>query len=382
MILAVILPLEIVEYMLEGEPPHNPADRSIAATPDVVDPRRPGVSLFQFDLYPFTGGHTQANLHVNSGLFRTGDHGFMIDFDLDAPPPKEENEIRVLLVGGSAAAGHGATENRHMIHNVMERYFAAENVCGDGRTLSVINLSMGGSRAFQNFIALNYWGHALEPDGIISLSGTNDQRQPFHPEYFGFRNTLSYQALAMSSNNPPFARFLAKRYPNIVNSTSLGLLLRALALDDISERVWEDYTARFPFETEVQSSISEYVHAIQSMRRDFAPLPVVVAYQPFMASLANPGKSLTAWGFDVPGRLAQYGNFIAETRDALVDKPRPGPLLFVDVHGWYQETWADTLDPGDGTHMWDNKQKLVGEYLIDRIGDFFCRTTAPAADTR
>jgi hypothetical protein len=90
-----------------------------------------------------------------------------------------------------------------------------------------------------------------------------------------------------------------------------------------------------------------------------------------MASLKNPGKSLTDWGFDVPGRLTLYRSFIDQTKEQ-IQSAKTGPVKFIDVHQWYQETHADHIDPGDGTHMWDNKQQWVGEYLVEQLAEQLC----------
>jgi len=47
---------------------------------------------------------------ANFGKIVTGDHGFMVNIDLDNPPPKPGNSLRVLITGGSAAAGHGVVD--------------------------------------------------------------------------------------------------------------------------------------------------------------------------------------------------------------------------------------------------------------------------------
>jgi hypothetical protein len=42
-------------------------------------------TVSQLEIYPYTGGRTQADYPVRPN-FKTGDHGFMVDFDLDRPP--------------------------------------------------------------------------------------------------------------------------------------------------------------------------------------------------------------------------------------------------------------------------------------------------------
>jgi hypothetical protein len=367
LLVAIALPLEVAERSFADRPPLNPHDRSLGLNPDLVDARRPGVSLFQYDLYPFTGGHTQANVAVKGGLFRTGDHGFMVDFDLDDPPAKGDGEIRLLLVGGSAAAGHGASATEKMLHRMMERAFACP-----GRKLKVVNLAMGGSRSYQNFIASNLWGHALHPDAVLSFSGNNDLRIRPYLDYDGFQMVAAGQALVLASSNRGLAAVVATRYPNLVNKTVLGIALRALEFGRIREEIEADFASRFPEPAGERGETARYVHALNSIRRDFQGLPIFVAYQPFMASERNPGKTLTDWKFDVPGRLAAYARFIAQTRAALTDPA----FAFLDVHDWYQKTWADRLDPGDGTHMWDDKQEFVARHLMETLGPALCARAA------
>jgi hypothetical protein len=370
---AVIVPLEIVEAMLAGRPLTNPGDRSVSATPDQMDPARPGVSLYQFDLYPFTGGHTQANMVVNSGKFRTGKHGFMTEIDVDNPPPKKAGEIRLIMVGGSAAAGHGATANEKMIHSVMEREFKCE-----GKKLTVINLAMGGSRSYQNFIALNLWGHKLQPDAILSFSGNNDLNAAHFHDYDGFQTATAAQALLHTSSDKGLAATVARHFPNLMNKTALGIAIRAFSYDDLGRSEWKSYTDRFSVlagTPKPEVEIAKYVHAVNSIRRDFSGLPLFLAYQPFMASEKNPGKTLSDWKFDVSGRLRQYGNFIARTSGEMLDGPQYGPLTVVDVHAWYQKHYADEMDPGDGTHMWDNKQELVGRYMLAQMTPALCKSS-------
>ena len=45
---------------------------------------------------------------------------------------------------------------------------------GQNCKVTVVNLAMGASHIYQNFIALNKWAHPLQPDAIISFSGHNE----------------------------------------------------------------------------------------------------------------------------------------------------------------------------------------------------------------
>ena len=71
------------------------------------------------DAYPFTGGHIQAFKTERKPLWSnyyddfdvtSGEYGFFIDFRLEAPPPKQDNEIRIVLTGGSTALYNAANQ--------------------------------------------------------------------------------------------------------------------------------------------------------------------------------------------------------------------------------------------------------------------------------
>ena len=70
----------------------------------------------------FTGGYIQAYKHERGKLawsnfyddfdVASGEYGFFIDFRLEAPPPKQDNEIRIVLTVGSTAQGSGGAPMR------------------------------------------------------------------------------------------------------------------------------------------------------------------------------------------------------------------------------------------------------------------------------
>jgi hypothetical protein len=78
------------------------------------------------EYYPFTGGQIQAYKREQGKLawsdfyddfdVASGEYGFFIAFRLETPPPKEDNEIRIVLTGGSAAQGWGGRTNADMFY--------------------------------------------------------------------------------------------------------------------------------------------------------------------------------------------------------------------------------------------------------------------------
>ncbi len=228
-----------------GTPVGSMGDPSMS---QAVDPARPDITVNTLDLYPWTGGHTQANASLYGGTFRTGKHGFTIDFDLDRPPAKEPGEFRVVLIGGSAAAGWGATSNENMLYKVLEQSFAARKPCGRDVKLSVINLAMGGSVAQQNFAALNRWGHELEPDLILSFYGVNDLAYMWGgvDGWFGLSDVQAYILMSRYEASPPWLKTLARFYPGLVKNTALGTVVRAFYGPEYAKVTWKNYISRYP----------------------------------------------------------------------------------------------------------------------------------------
>jgi hypothetical protein len=129
---------------------------------------------------------------------RTNNYGFRVDRDFGPNMRYERgsNERVVILTGGSAAFGVGATSNDTMISAVMQRIL---NESQSRYRYTVLNFGMGGWVAYQEFLALEMWGRAFQPDWIVSMSGSNDGKLPyFHrqglpgtPNYwYGYQRTI------------------------------------------------------------------------------------------------------------------------------------------------------------------------------------------------
>jgi hypothetical protein len=97
--------------------------------PGVADEDADEPTMRTMEYYPFTGGQIQAYKRERGKLpwsnfnddfdVASGEYGFFIDFRLEAPPPKEDNEIRIVLTGGSAAQGWGGRTNADMFYQLL-----------------------------------------------------------------------------------------------------------------------------------------------------------------------------------------------------------------------------------------------------------------------
>lgn len=365
---------------------------------------RPGdvpdtLGVFEEDIYPYTGGHTQSNFRVSPTL-RSGDHGFFVDFDLDAPPPKRPGEFRLILTGGSAAAGWGATGNDAMLYRQLEALFSRQKPCGPTLGLTVVNLAMGDSMSYQNYIALNRWGHGLKPDMIMSYSGLNDINVTYRNRSDAFRHYDTVRALnvtARHSSSPAWLKWFGRLYPGLIKHTAVGPALRTLNLNDVARGAEAQYLQQFPpvrTPEDVFEQVTKplYVHALRSIKRDFLGIPMVIVFQPYTLtpnaplyrewkSIANPAAraQVERWRLDV-GQSAEKLREVYEGLKMFATPRLRGYMnddwTIIDMDRYYREKLAARFPPGDGVHLGDEQQRLVAEELGRRIFPLVCRLAA------
>jgi hypothetical protein len=362
-----------------------------AATPD-DDADEPTMRTMEY--YPFTGGQIQAFKTEDKPLWSnyydgfdvtSGEYGFFIDFHLETPPPKQDNEIRIVLTGGSTAQGWGGRSNADMFYRLLPLKLSRElQEHGRNCKVTVVNLAMGSSHIYQNFIALNKWAHPLQPDAIISFSGHNEIAVPWNgkgdgpyilgPVEGGFLHVLRYSA------SPRWLKKIAEYYPGIVKRTTLGSMIRLMYLSDYIDD-WKanyflsrtDPTFRpMPreelqrrFRTEVKSltirdivdsvSIPLYEHSLESISRDFPDTPIFAVFQPF--------RPYRPW-------LEDYARMTTVIPQKINDEDHYGNVKFLNL----QKVWQEhDFFPGslvDPVHLSNNGHMLVTTYLSDWLFPF------------
>jgi hypothetical protein len=100
--------------------------------------------------------------------------GFRADDDFDmaaSPPPRAPNERIVIITGGSAVHGVGATSSATNVSGVME---AVLNKKQGKYKYRVINMGLGSGISFQEFVILSLYGRWYDPDWIVTMDGWND----------------------------------------------------------------------------------------------------------------------------------------------------------------------------------------------------------------
>jgi hypothetical protein len=268
------------------------------------------------ELYPYTGIHMQPYARERGAEVlwdktypdydvTSGEYGFWIDHALENWPAKGHKEIRILLTGGSSAQGWGGRTNADMFYKLLPAKLSKETGC----KVEVINLAMGASIIYQNFIALNKWGHALKPDAIVSFSGHNEIAIPLATRSddgfkSGFAAGAGLQYVLRYSASPGWLKGLSQIFPGIVRRTKFGSLVRFLYLDEYI-RDWQqsyvvsreaphdgpisqderkrrhDVIKTAPIADVIKTiGVPLYIHSLESIARDFAGIPVYAVFQP------------------------------------------------------------------------------------------------------
>jgi hypothetical protein len=334
-------------------------------------------SIRTLELYPFTGWHIQSNfahrgpmsweLEPNKDYdVKTGPLGFFIDFDIENPPPKKAGEYRIILIGGSGAQGWGGQSNDKMLYRVLEKRLN-ESLARSGRSFKVINMAMASSITYQNYIALNRWGHALQPDLILSYSGRNDWMVPVKHE--GFSDT-HYQfnrlnALVYASRGCEYAprfRWLSALFPNVMNRSNLGIALKLLVdYDDTLDRAKDGYReSRGVPSADMQAMfytrvVPFYVHALKSIKRDYEGISVMVAWQALAPDEIAPGTAVLGVDF--------YNRMFEEAKEQLAGYINTR-WYFLNVHQRFEHESRPT---GIRGHLSDEGHVLVADLIAREI---------------
>jgi hypothetical protein len=354
-----------------------------AAYPD-VDTDEPTMRTLEY--YPYTGGQIQAFKTEHKPLWTnyyddydmtSGEYGFFIDFHLETPPPKQNNEIRIVLTGGSTAQGWGARTNADMFYRLLPTKLSQElQERGQNCKVTIVNLAMASSHIYQNFITLNKWAHTLQPDAIISFSGANEIANPLATKSDADQLAL-FQAggllhVLRFSASPRWLKILAEYYPGIVRRTALGSLIRFMYLRDYSDdwdanyllsRVDPNYRPlpreelQRRYKAALKSltmddiidsvSIPLYEHSLESISRDFPGTPIFAVFQPLWHS------------------QEEYTRMINVIPSKVNDQDRYADIKFLNL----QRVWEENnFFPGsliDSVHLSNDGQMLVSKYLSD-----------------
>jgi hypothetical protein len=335
-------------------------------------------------LYPYTGFQAEANARHQGPMpfenqdfytqfdVRTGDHGFFVDFDLEAPPAKSPEEFRVILIGGSSAQGWGGSTNAKMLYRVLERQLNHVLAKKTGLSYRVVNLAMAGAVTYQNFVALNLWGHRLRPDAIISYSGGNDlfvPQQEGSDAFLGFTQLSAMVSPVPYEEQPAVFQWIDQHLPALGLHTGLKSLVGWITGSGVS-RDRKIYLARKRYRHQrnvegkdpiFEVALPAYIHALQSIKRDFGGIRMMVLFQPI------------DWRGAYPFAEQEYGTFSAEARAAL-RQYRNDAWVFHDLHQhWNDHGLFRQAKLAMGLHLPDHLQEYVANFIVEQTPEWFWR---------
>ena len=338
--------------------------------------------------YPYSGNHMSPNMHRVGPMswenqeqysdfdVHTGDHGFIVDFDLENPPPKAKDEFRIVLVGGSGAQGWGARTNADMFHTRLQVHLNERFGPETKLKYTVINLAMAGAISYQNYVSLNIWGHKLEPDLIISYSGGNDI---FVPMNTGNDAYLGFVGVANLPNPAPSraSRWFDENLPGIAAYTSVKDLLGINAVHPSARRTYlirQEYNSARGFAGKdrlFEVALPNYVHALQSIKRDFEGIPMVVMFQAI------------DWRQAYPYLDDEYADFTDRVELQLKNHVNDR-WYFIDYHQhWKKNKWFDKAVLYFGLHLTNELHELVAKHTVSQVpAEFWRREVVPASDKK
>ena len=279
--------------------------------------------------------------------YKTNRQGFLTSYEFPVFDgsrfKRDERDRVVLLTGGSAALGWGATSNEQTIAGVLERRL---NESIPAYRWRVVNLSILGGIAFQELTALNLYGKELEPDFVVVFDGRNDLLVPtWHGEkvpnhYFstGQRrlNELYEEQGSYGIWGKYFGGFLKNRE-------------MARRLGEIASVPKQDLTLE-----ETSKAARFYLNSIDLLQRSFRDQKIIL--------MTQPSDFLDVKGDQ--GDIIRYGySLIIPVLKRLSE--RNPHLTYEDLSRLYQTTDKKVLL--DDCHLNDDGQAMVAERAFKLI---------------
>jgi hypothetical protein len=122
-------------------------------------------------------------------------------------PPKQSNEVRIIVTGGSTSMSLSVNESCTLAAN-LERMLTERT---PDKVFKVVTLGSGAWKSFQELIALQRYGDDIKPDLIIAFDGFNDITHSFSSDvvspYASWWIGNAYGRLRESVMGGPFTTF-------------------------------------------------------------------------------------------------------------------------------------------------------------------------------
>ena len=318
----------------------------------------PAAKLMRFELRPYTGFHAPANVYEENIFkaprantpykFKTNNYGFLTKYDVEpfaAVSLKREPRDRVvLLTGGSAAWGWGATTNDTTSAAGLEVIL---NHADPEHHWQVVNLGMTAWIAYQEAIALDLYGSGLQPDWVIAFDGRNDilvptvfgERVP-NPFLFGGLKKLSTVFESDGARPGLLSRFSALKYRDMSKKIA-----------DVSTPPRQELGAE-----EIDKAARFYVHSLERIVAEFKASHVLLVTQP--STYYDPSRSEPTYATLTRG----YDAFIPRLKELARSTPN---VQYVNSLPWFQPALPPYVV--DDCHLNDRGQAVVAARLAELI---------------
>ncbi len=240
------------------------------------------------------GSGFQQSMSVNRIAARSMQY-WLPDVDLMNIPAKEQDEYRIVLIGG---LGNQLTDHPRPrsfeLPKLIEQAVSISAALGN-RPIRVLNFSAYGTNTYQNYLAMNLadnFGQNLKPDLIVAHVGFNDWVIPFHfeqlPEvHCGYtRHVAAPMYATRPFLFPPSLQWADWLFPNIMERTPIGSFKKNIYDPDFFIQAgregykrhrgiqWSDIR-----EMMNDRAIPFFISAMKSIKRDQRGVPILVMWQ-------------------------------------------------------------------------------------------------------
>ena len=216
----------------------------------------------------------------------SNEHGFYTPYNFKSLKTKSNNEFRIVVIGGSGAQGHGATENKKMFAYILESLL---NNHFKQKKVRVINLASQGHESVNNLKILREFGHDIQPDLILAYNGANDiYRLPQMFKRGCSQKPSKY--LNSSFYNPEWIKTLGNYFPVLLYQTGLDRKIKRKFYlkfyQDLAHKEcfskWDIPHEKINHYPTVFKKIikTTFVRSFKSVKRDFCGIPIALFFQP------------------------------------------------------------------------------------------------------
>ena len=266
--------------------------------------------------------------------------------EVDKIAEEQPCAIRIVVIGGSAAKGIGASSKDATWHALLEKKLRSELNRLD---IFIFNAAMGAFVSAQERIAYDLAIAPRKPDLVINLNGFNDVNLPLKagvapgdPLQMGLRYAQVYSSpwFWVLANNSTFFRYIHNKY--------IDKYLYKHSREIIDDEYWS---------MNVANNISAiYIENMRYLiyRGKQSGTPTIVVFQPW--KLISKARRIGKWGIKRRDEVYLQYYIYGRIKDGLQEEEREGK--FVDISNIFTEEISNYVDE---VHVADKGQRIIAE---------------------